>query len=221
MAREEKPAILLPTPLARRFVRYVLGFGLAIGAAVFPFLSKIAGDLFPESMQKTLLIMSALSMGFIAVAVQFYSGETIDRSAVRRRFKTVLISLLIGLILFSVLHGVLVVTISFPDKDGKILHFPFVIWLFRSEGCGCEKKTNDQQCINELSLDEKKIETCWNTVPSRLLLQFSYLVLTGGLAALIGLLLLQEEAHRQEKTKAANKKASRPRRAPPTPAKES
>lgn len=224
MARKENPAIPLPTPLVRRFVSYVLGFGIATGVALFPNLGKVAGggallDIFPESMKKTLIPISVFVMGFIAVAVQFYSGETIQRSVVRRRFKAVLISLLGGLVFFIALHNLLVVTVSYTSKKGKgILHSPFVIGFVRSEGCGCAQGTNNQECIQGLSFDEKQIETCWNTGPSRLLLQFSYLVLTGGLAALIGLLLLQEEARRQEKAKPARtKKASRPRRASPTP----
>jgi hypothetical protein len=227
MARKENPSNPLPTPLVRRFVRYVLGFGIATGVALFPYLGKVAGggallDLFPGSMKETLLPISVFVMGFIAVAVQFYSGETIHRSVLRRRFKAGLVSLLVGLVLFSILHALLVVRVSYTSKDGKeILHSPFVIGFVKSKGCGCASETNNQQCIEELSFAEEKIATCWNTTLSRLLLQFSYLVLTGGLAALIGLLLLQEEARRQEKTKPAKKKAPRPRRAQPPPAKES
>ena len=160
-------------------------------------------------------------MGFIAVVVQFYSGETIHRATIRRRFKWGLGGLLAGFALLIVFHNLLVVTV--PIEGGKKT-IPFLIGFSRTADCGCGS-ANKVECIKRLSFDPAKIETCWNTGPSRTLLQFSYLLLTGGFAALVGLLLLQMEARKQEKARSAGKrsrKGSRKKRpAPPTAGEES
>jgi hypothetical protein len=215
---KKKAKVSLPTPLARRFVGYVAGFGIAIGIGLAPFLGKIPGvdallDVFPKSLWSTLIPFSVFLMGLIAIVVQFYSGETIHRATVRRRFKWSFGSLLGGFALLVLFYNWLVVTVPIEGGEKTI---PFVIGFSKSPDCGCKPPTiNNKECIKQLSFEEAKIETCWNTGLSRTLLQFSYLLLTGGFAALVGLLLLQEQARKQEKSKSAikrSRKSSRQKR---------
>lgn len=211
----------VPTPLARRFVSYVVGFGIAVGIGLSPFLGKVPGvdallDVFPRSLWSTLIPLSVFLMGFIAIVVQFYSGETIRRTTIRRRFKWGLGGLLAGLALLIVFHNLLVVTVPFAGGEKTA---PFLIGFSRRADCDCTPSTvSDAECVKQLSFDVTKIETCWNTGLSRPILQLSYLLLTGGFAALVGLLLLQMEARRQESGKTAKRKrAIRPNKGPGQP----
>ena len=77
-----------PTPLAQRYVRYVVGFGVAVGVGLAPFLGKVPGldvlaRLFPPDLKSTLIPFSAFLMGLIAVAIQYYSAESISRPVLR------------------------------------------------------------------------------------------------------------------------------------------
>ncbi|MFL6292114.1 MAG: hypothetical protein ACJ759_14565 [Thermoanaerobaculia bacterium] len=200
----------LPTPLARRYVRYVVGFGVAVGIGLAPFLGKVPGldvlaRLFPSDLRSILIPFSAFLMGLIAVAIQFYSGESIDRPILRRRFTRSLVVLLIGLLLLITLHNLLVV--QFPINGGRS-SIPVIVAQSRTKDCGC-KSSDDIECLVEISISPRAVERCWGSRPlkmSRLVLSLSYLLVTGGFGALIGLLLLQEESRRRE---AAEAKRSR------------
>lgn len=204
---EKKP--VPPTPLARRYVRYVVGFGVAVGIGLAPFLGKVPGldvlaRLFPPDLRSTLIPFSALLMGVIAVAVQYFSTESISRPALRRRFTFSLAAVVAGLFLFLVLHDFLVV--QFPIEGGGST-LPVIVALHRTADCPC-KTSSDIECLSQISTNPRAVERCWGSRPlkmSRLVLGFSYLLVTGGFGALIGLLLLQEESRRR------GAKAKRPR----------
>ncbi len=201
---DKKPA--LPTPLARRYVRYVVGFGVAVGIGLAPFLGKVPGldvlaRLFPPDLRSTLIPFSALLMGVIAVAVQYYSTETISRPALRRRFTFSLVALVAGLFFLFILYSLLVVQLPI---DGGRTNLPVIVSLSRTADCPC-KSSNDVECLAEISTSPRAVERCWGSRPlkmSRLALSLSYLLVTGGFGALIGLLLLQEESRRREATEA-------------------
>ena len=78
-----------PTPIARRYVSYVVGFGVALGIGLAPFLGKVAGvdallNLFPRSLHGSLIPLSAFLMGFIAGDENGVSAAML-LEAVRRR----------------------------------------------------------------------------------------------------------------------------------------
>ena len=193
-----------PTPLIRRLVRYVAGFGVGVGLGLAPFLGTIQVPgfeallgLFPPELQRTLIPLSAFLMGLVAMAVQFYAGERIARSALRRRFRRALIALLVGLLLFVGLHTLFVK--SLPTDGGAGSAVVTIGWQ-RLPSCGCPPTLSDAECVKSLSADPAAIESCWGSRQlglARLSLTLAYLVLTGGFAALAGLLLLAEERHRK------------------------
>jgi hypothetical protein len=219
VAKDPEKAVALPTLLARRYVRYVVGFGVAVGLGLTPFIGKIPGldtvsSMIPDTLQGSFIPIAALAMGLVAVVVQFYSGETIQRAAVRRRFNFSLIFLTAGLVIFLVLYAQLVVPV--PILNGASTT-PIVISFSRTNNCGCKTTDEDIDCIKAASFDPAKIERCWGSRPirwSKLLLRLSYLTVTVGFGALIGLLLLQEEARRKQKRRP--RKAAAP--SPPAPA---
>ena len=191
-----------PTPLAQRYVRYVVGFGVAVGVGLAPFLGKVPGldvlaRLFPPELKSTLIPFSAFLMGLIAVAIQYYSRESISRPALKRRFTFSLIALVVGLFLLLTLYSFLVV--QFPIEGGSS-SVPVIVATSRTPECEC-KTSNDLECLMEVSISPRAVEHCWGSRAlkmSRLALSFSYLLVTGGFGALIGLLLLQEESRPTE-----------------------
>jgi hypothetical protein len=191
-----------PTPLAQRYVRYVVGFGVAVGVGLAPFLGKVPGldvlaRLFPPELKSTLIPFSAFLMGLIAVAIQYYSRESISRPVLKRRFTFSLVALVVGLFLLLILYNFLVV--QFPIEGGSS-SVPVIVAMSRTPECEC-KTSNELECLMEVSISPRAVEHCWGTRAlkvSRLALSFSYLLVTGGFGALIGLLLLQEESRPTE-----------------------
>lgn len=205
-----------PTPLARKLVRYVVGFGIGVGLGMAPFLGRVPGleallQLFPVNLHRTLIPLSVFLMGLIAVAIQFYSGETPpSRTALRRRFSLALYSLLAGLLLFMILHATFVERVDLRSQEGKLRSTPVIVGLSRVQGCECPPRISDSACLAQLTLEPAAIESCWGSRPLRLIrlaLSLAYLLLTGGFAALVGLLLLQEESRRRGTAKAKRRRS--------------
>lgn len=192
-----------PSALARRFVRYVAGFGVGVALGLAPFLGVVEVPgfsallrLFPADLARSLIPLSAFLMGVVAVAVQFYSGERIAARAFRRRFFVTLVLLLVGFLLLVVLYALFVRDV--PVAGGKS-NLAFVIGWQRLPSCDCDAELSDLQCLKELSADPAAIGSCWGRqlVVGRLALTLGYLLVTGGFGALVGLLLLAEERRRR------------------------
>lgn len=225
-----------PTLLARRYVAYLVGFGVAVatGAAVFLGMSRIPLfspllSILPERQRDLLLPLSSFLVGLVALAVQFYSGERIMRDRLRRRFGVGLVLLLVGLLVLLTLTSLYVEEVQppgLPDEPQpeKLI---FISGLWQRADCECGS-VSLEKCMEGLAYDPG---LCWSDLSvgfSTLSLSLSYLAVIGGFGALVGLLLLQETARRQEAArKHKRSKARRPtrkrRRAttdePPEPAK--
>lgn len=196
-----------PSELARRFVRYVVGFGVGVAIGLAPFLGvlRVPGfealvSLYPLELRATLIPLSAFLMGLVAVVVQFYAGESLSRRAIGRRFRRGLAVLLAGFVALIVLYSVFVVRV---DYDGGQRTAAVAIGWSRLPSCGCGV-VSDVDCLRELSLSSPAIESCWGGRQLqlvRLALTLSYLLVTGGFGALAGLLLLSERASRRAPTR--------------------
>lgn len=214
-------AVEIPSePLSRRFVRYVLSFGVSVGVGLAPFLGKIKVpgfeallELFPRQLQGTLIPLSAFLMGLVAVAIQFYSREKVAAVSIRRYFRAGFIAIVLGFFLFVVFYKLFVIKVPL---DGGASHAAVVVTASRLPSCKCEKTSSDLECAERLTVNPAALATCWGGTAlelRELSLMISYLLLTSGFGALIGLLILQEESQRLRRS-AQRARAAPPKRTP-------
>lgn len=185
-----------PTSLARRFVRYVLGFGVGVGAAVLVFLTTGLFQVIPDAVRDVALPTSSLLMGLVAVGVQFYARESIRRRTLRHLFTAGVAILVIGVVLFLSLYVLDVQTVNGGDRT-----FVVVLPGSRLPGCPCSAETSDEDCVLRLGFDgaTPRTDTCWDRFRIRRVraeLLLTYLLITIGFGVLVGMVVVQEELRR-------------------------
>jgi hypothetical protein len=205
-----------PTPLARQFVRLLVGFGVGVGVGSAPFLGTVdvplfeqLVEVFPNEGRNRLFALGAFAMGLVAVAVQFYAGEASSRQRVRRLFSRTLLTIVLALAALGVLVVKFVEQIDVAG--GEVASFAIAGERRPATICPCDPAVSDQECLASLTANPALIDRCWSpdaTDNVHLALVAAYLLLTGGFGALIGLLILQRVAKRQAETR----KRSRARR---------
>src|SRR5882724_5196164 len=87
-----------PTRTAKKFVRYMVGFGVSVAVGLAPYLGTLHVplfssllDLIPEPIRGTVIPLSAALMGVVAVIVEWYGWERQDLAW----FKTIFIRCLV------------------------------------------------------------------------------------------------------------------------------
>jgi hypothetical protein len=203
-------------PVARKFVRYVISFGVSVGIGLAPFLGKVKVpgfsallELFPLQIQGVLVPLSAFLMGLVALAVQFYYSEKVAAGSLRKYFRAGFIAIVLGFFLFVILYKLFVIRV--PIAGGESYAAVVVNPDRLRRTCKCPESDTDYDCVKKLSLHPAALATCWGGEAQdvrELALMVPYLLLTAGFGALIGLLILKED--RQGAVKPA-----RPARKPP------
>ncbi|HSL83636.1 MAG TPA: hypothetical protein VLF66_12750 [Thermoanaerobaculia bacterium] len=199
-----------PTALGRKYVRYVVGFGVGVAVGMAPFLGLLDVPLFapllsmfPESVRGTAIPLSAFLMGLVAVGIQFASGEEVSRRWLRWSFATTFVALVVGLVVLLNLYSGNVLTVpNVEAADGRTIDVRLVVGGERPvlplPGCECSPTQGDVACIQEIGFENAA--ACWGrrqVTRAEKSLTLAYLFLTGGFGALIGLLLLQEGSRRK------------------------
>src|SRR5690349_21572880 len=104
-----KPQPNLPSPpsFTKRFMRYLLGFGVSVAIGLAPFLGQLDVPLFkslltilPPDERAVAVPLSATLMGTVAVAVQWYGAQRWNKRGVRRAFSLTLVAVLVALLIF-------------------------------------------------------------------------------------------------------------------------
>lgn len=203
-----------PTPLARRYVRYVLGFGVGVAVGMAPFLGVLDVplfapllSLFPQSVRIPAIPLSSFLMGLVAVGIQFASGEEVPRRFLRWSFAGTFLALVVGVVVLLNLYTENVLTVpNVEAADGRTIHVRLVVGGERPAQplptCRCLPEEGDVDCAKGLGLTGDRVELCWGRRQVRRAensLTLAYLFLTGSFGALIGLLLLQEGAKRKRR----------------------
>jgi hypothetical protein len=199
-----------PTALARRFVRYVVGFGVGVGAATLVFLAGGLFEVIPDSVKRVALPASTLLMGLVAVGVQFYAREAIRRRTLRRLFTVGVLVLVAGVVLFLRLHVRYVETF---EPRGETLTVVLSERRLTTSPCPCEPELSNEDCLLRLGLDSARL--CWDEVrieEVEFWLLLTYLLSTIGFGVLVGLVVVQEELRREARRRRRPKKPSSRRR---------
>lgn len=214
-----------PTPLARRYVRYILGFAVGVAVGLAPFLGVLEVplftpllSLFPETLKAITVPFSSFVMGLVAVGVQFAAGEEVSRRWLRWCFAGTFLAILVGVVVLLNLYTETVLTVpGVATAEGRKINMRLVVGGPRPvpviPGCRCEPAQTDVACIEEIGFENPRV--CWGQRQvdrAERSLTLAYLFLTGSFGALIGLLLLQEESRRKEASKRGDRRPQRSRK---------
>lgn len=205
-----EPAEVPPTALARRFVRYLLGFGVGVGAATLVFLTGGLFEVIPDSVRRVALPTSTLLMGLVAVGVQFYAREAIRRRTLRRLFTVGVLVLVAGVVLFLRLYVGHVETF---ELRGETLTVVLSEQRSTVPPCPCEPELSSEDCLLRLGVDSARL--CWDEARIKELrtwLLLTYLLSTVGFGVLVGLVVVQEELRREARRRRRPKKPRSRRR---------
>jgi hypothetical protein len=115
-----------PTSWARKYARYVVGFGVGVAVAVAPFLGSVGVPLFTplahllpyyERAQATAIAGFVAGLG--ALVLEFYGQERMKPSVMRRLFIRLLVLLLVLLVLLWLLHSFFILVLPIRGRVGR------------------------------------------------------------------------------------------------------
>lgn len=185
-----------PTPVAKLFVKYVLGFGVGVAAGLAVYLGKLDFPLFapllhmiPDRLQPVLIPLSSALMGTIAVITQFYSQNKVAEKQLRPLFARCAIGFVIALLAYMTVQSMVAVRIETVGDASET----FLVGFSRPIAPPCPAGVSDEECIKRLTFNNGNIASFWgkgSIVTAQLALQLTYLATTGFFGTLIGLVIL-------------------------------
>jgi len=191
-----------PTPNARKYVNYMLSFGISVGIGLSPLLGKlnVPGfssilSLYPANLVDVVIPFAALLMSLPALAVQYYGMSTTEVSALTKWFGRSLFLMILFLITGAGCYLFLVIRV--PVEGGKAYASYAIGWEQRLSSPCVLKDLPLKVCIGrEVSFDPGSVEALfpdWQVSLSKLILTVDYLLVMGLLGTLVGLLILREK----------------------------
>ncbi len=186
------------TPLARKFLQYVLSFGVTLGIGLVPLWGgdviprfRVILDVFPADLQDV-IPWASLLMSVTAVGVQFFGGETMGRR-LERGFKVTFVSLVI---LVLVLYGVYKKTVIRIEIPGAGKRVSYLIGSTFLPNCECARRGLDiRECIGfAITANPDEVSACYplQQITTRgTTLSVLYMLVMFGLGVLIALLVLK------------------------------
>jgi hypothetical protein len=209
------PPIDAPTGIAKKYLRYLLGFGVWFVIGLAPFLgkAKVPGfsaliELYPASLQDWLIPLSGMFMGMMAVTVQFAASQRTSAVRIRRRFGITVAVFAASFLLLACTYIFTVTRVgraaALGTSDAPAFTTMAVITGSRTvpkqaEGseCTCLERQPAARCVVNISLNPDNIDTCFGSdrvAFATLGLVLLYLGVTGSFAAAVGLLVISERA---------------------------
>jgi len=194
-----------PTALARKFVKYLTGFGVGVAVGLAPYLGKLDVplfspllDLIPLTLQDTILPLSAALMGIVAVTVEWVGFDKHSKAWQKRWFGWTLGVALTAFVSLMVVHTLVVVSVHILGGKGTV---SFVVGFDRPYEPPCTREISDAECIKLLTFEPAGIAAFWGDRAIRLstlAIMIPYLLLMGAFGSLIGLVLLRGQGKKQE-----------------------
>lgn len=202
-----------PPPITQQWIRYLLGFTVSVAIGLAPFLGKVDVPLFdsllgliPTNLQETVLPLSAALMGIIAVSVQWYASERINRAWLGKWFSRTLMSTFVSFLVLSVVHTFVVVRVHIRGGEEVI---STLVGFARPVKPPCSEKLSDSECLEYVTLDPAAIESFWGSGQIRLAtlaLILPYLIFMGSFGLLVGLFLIKERQSEGQLRRRRNRK---------------
>jgi ABC-type antimicrobial peptide transport system permease subunit len=193
-----QPRIPAAPPLATKWAKYVVGFGVSVAVGLAPYLGRLNVPLFtpllnliPPSVQDTAIPLSAALMGIVAVLIEWYGMSTLTLDTVQKWFSRTVLWIIAGFILLTIIQTRVVARVS---MSGGKETASFLVGLHDPLTPPCER-LGKAECIKLITTDPAKIESHWgddNIANAKLALLFSYLAFTSGFGFLVGLLVLRQ-----------------------------
>ena len=184
-------------PLAKAWVRYLLGFSISVGVGLAPYLGKIKVPLFtpllaliPLSIQNIAIPLATAFMGVIAVVVQW------NRKATPKtwHFAATLGGAILSLLLLTAIEMTAVAHIQVPAVGESVA---FAVGFANPVKPPCENMGREQCIATKLCFDETAIASYYGDPQvnmTKLLLILSYVSFMSLFGLLVGLLLLRERS---------------------------
>jgi len=185
----------VPSTVAK-WVQYVLGFGVSVAIGLAPFLGKVNVPLFtpmlsliPQSIQDIAIPISATAMGIVAVVVQWYGAEHLQKSWLQARFFQTLAICVAALATLTAIEMLAVIRIDVPAVGG-VASFAVGVVHPHSEPCVALSRAD---CVRILTFDEAKVASYFGEMQvnlTKLTLVLTYTVFMCSFGSLVGLLML-------------------------------
>lgn len=198
----KKTDLPLPPPLARAWVRTLLGLGVATIVALAPYLgaASIPGfsalvELVPRTERGTAHALAAAILGVVATVVQWSGSDRISSAELRRSFQRSLMTFSVGLGGLLVASTLVVVPVFVPSTGYTER---YIVGFTRPdrEPCPIAEVPSEAECISQrLTLSPARVSGHWGDREvrvARLALLLPYLLSIGSFGWMVGLLILKQ-----------------------------
>src|SRR5260221_8200909 len=198
-------AKLIPlTPLARKFLQYLLSFVVTLGIGLLPLWGgdviprfKAILDVFPADLQDV-IPWASLLMSVTAVGLQFFGGEAMGRR-LGLGFKVTFVSLVILILVLFGVYKTTVIRIQIPGAETRVSYLVGSTFL---PTCECARLwLQIRECIRYgITANPDDVSACYplQEITTRsTILSLLYMLVMFGLGVMIALLVLKGVSPKQ------------------------
>jgi hypothetical protein len=195
------PSKLIPlTPAGRKYLRYILSFGVTLGAGLAPIWGGevIPGfhailDVFPRDLLDVIPFVS-LPISALALVVQFFFGESMQPRRLKTAFIVTFMMLIVLVLITYIVYKAVVIRIEVPAAHKKVA---YLVGSKPLPTCECAKRGLEiRGCIGiAISANPDEVAACFSReeISRRsTLLSVLYMLVMFSFGMLVGLLILKE-----------------------------
>lgn len=189
-------------PLAKKYVYFMVAFGVSVLVGLAPLLGYLPIPLFtnildilPVNVRDRLVPFAAVLMGFPALVVQFFGARQVVTQRVLMRWFALCLctAVIMAFALFS-LYSLFTIDVTIHGGDRKAY---FIVGSAMLPECECvASNLKIKSCIKEiLSVSPDRVDECFDDQELRtrkLLVSIPYLVLMMCFGATVSILVLKE-----------------------------
>jgi hypothetical protein len=185
----------------RKYLWYVLGFGVTLVVGMAPLLGRRGipgfsplGDILPLNVKDGVIVIASVLMTAPAIGVQFFSGEAFTAKRLSRAFAVVFLALVIGTFMLYGAYAHDVIQVPFLGERGTAA---YIVGRTMVKDCPClERNLTISQCIGDaITTNPVAVAACYDPQEisareSRLSMLYLFVMFAFGV--LIGLVVVKE-----------------------------